>query len=209
MLNSAKITYNDVLTNCEFYNQILGPTSLSKLTVSVSLCRAAQFINPRHTCAARVAVLGLSICVSVCLSVCLPLFSNYGNEAARERYTHLQRNKHSKDNVADLAKTAAFWQEKPAPPWNTFHDPTHQLAQCACVFITCLGTCSTGSAPGASSTSRSPALLQMLLQVPLACFRTVVSITRVCSYIPHGSCCRSCVSQLLTRAAPAAHTNRV
>ena len=49
----------------------------------------------------------------------------------------------------------------------------------------------------------------MLLQVPLACFRTVVSVTRVCSYILHGSCCRSCVSQLLARAAPVAYTNRV
>ena len=152
-----------------------------------------------------------SLHLCVFLSLCLSTFNSRttGNEAACERYTHLQRNKHSKNNVADLAKTAAFWQEKPAPPWNTFHDPTHQLAQCACVFITCLGTCSTGSAPGASSTSRSPALLQMLLQVLLACFRTVGSITRVCSYIPHGSCYRSCVSQLLTRAAPAANTNRV
>ena len=46
----------------------------------------------------------------------------------------------------------------------------------------------------------------LLLQVSLACFRTVLSATRVCSYIPHGSCCRSCVSQLLTRAAPVAYT---
>ena len=48
-----------------------------------------------------------------------------------------------KNNVADLAKTAEFWQEKPAPPWTTFRDTTHQLARCA--FITRLGACSTGS----------------------------------------------------------------
>ena len=45
--------------------------------------------------------------------------------------------------------------------------------------------------------------------MPIACFRTAVSVTRVCSYIPHGSRCRSCVSQLLARAAPVAYTNRV
>ena len=56
------------------------------------------------------------------------------------------------------------------------------------------------------STARS---LALLLQVSLACFRTVLSATRVCSYIPHGSCCRGCVSQLLARAAPVAYTNRV
>ena len=92
-------------------------------------------INPRRACAARVTVLGLSVCVSVCVSVYLNSGTT-GNKAARERYTRLQRNKRSKNNVADLAKTAAFWQEKPAPPWTTFRDPTHQLARCACVFIT-------------------------------------------------------------------------
>ena len=74
-----------------------------------------HIVNPWCACAARVAVLGLSVCV--CLSVCLSVYlysRTTGNEAARERYTHLQRNKRSKNNVADLAKTAAFWQEKPA-----------------------------------------------------------------------------------------------
>ena len=74
------------------------------------------------------------------------------SSVARERYTCLQHKKRSKNYVADLAKTAAFWQEKPAPPSTTFCDPTHQLARCACVFITRLGTCSTGSVPGASPT---------------------------------------------------------
>ena len=75
----------------------------------------------------------------VCPSVCLTDLNsgNTGNKAARERYTRLQPNNRSKNNVADLAKTAAFWQEKPAPPWIKFCDPTHQLARCACVFITC------------------------------------------------------------------------
>ena len=52
---------------------------------------------------------------SVCLCVCLSDLNSgtTGNKAARERYTRLQRNKCSKNNVADLAKTAAF---KPAPP---------------------------------------------------------------------------------------------
>ena len=86
------------------------------------------------------------MCVCVCLSVYL-YSRTTGNEAARERYTHLWRNKRSKNNVADLAKTATFWQEKPAPP--SFCDPTHQLARCAHVFNTCLGACSTGSAPEA------------------------------------------------------------
>ena len=53
----------------------------------------------------------------VCPSVCLSVFHSrtVGNEAARERYARLQRNKRSKNNVADLAKTTPFWQEKSAP----------------------------------------------------------------------------------------------
>ena len=80
----------------------------------------------------------------VCPSVCLTDLNSgtTGNKAARERYTRLQRNNRSKNNVADLAKTAEFWQEKPAPPWTKFRDPTHQ-SRCACVFI----TCTTGSQP--------------------------------------------------------------
>ena len=35
------------------------------------LCTHYNFINPRHACAARVTVLGLSFCLSFCLSVCL------------------------------------------------------------------------------------------------------------------------------------------
>ena len=73
----------------------------------------------------------------VCPSVCLTDLNSgtTGNKAARVRYTRLQRNNRSKNNVADLAKTAEFWQEKPAPPWTKFRDPTHQLSRCACVFI--------------------------------------------------------------------------
>ena len=89
------------------------------------------------------------VCVCVCLSVYL-YSRTRGNEAARERYTRLQRKKRSKNNVADLAKTAAFWQEKPTPPWTTFCDPAHQLARYACVFITRFGACLTGSALGAA-----------------------------------------------------------
>ena len=38
--------------------------------------------NPRHTCAARVTVLGLCVhCLCVCLSVCLRLFSRYGQQS--------------------------------------------------------------------------------------------------------------------------------
>ena len=79
----------------------------------------------------------------VCLSVYLYCRTT-GNEAVCEWYPPLQCNKLSNSNVADLAKTAAFWQEKLSPLWTTFHDPTHQLARCACVFITRLGACSTG-----------------------------------------------------------------
>ena len=76
---------------------------------------------------------------SVRLCVCLTDLNSgtTGNKAARVRYTRLQRNNRSKNNVADLAKTAEFWQEKPAPPWTKFRDPTHQLSRRACVFITC------------------------------------------------------------------------
>ena len=87
------------------------------------------------------------VCVCVCLSVYLNSRTT-GNEAARERYTRLQRSKRSKNNVADVAKAAAFWQEKPAPPLATLRNPTHQLARFACVFITRLGACSSGSAAG-------------------------------------------------------------
>ena len=122
------------------------------------VCTLVLFINPRRACAARVTVLGLSVCVSVCLSVCLFYLNSgtTGNKAARERYTRLQRNNRSKNNVADLAKTAAFWQEKPAPPWTKFLDPTHQLARCACVFI----TCTTGSQPLALAGAALPGVLR-------------------------------------------------
>ena len=64
--------------------------------------------------AARATVLGLCVCVSVCL-----FYLNSGitgNKAACERYTRLQRNKRSKNNVAHLAKTAAWFpKKKPAP----------------------------------------------------------------------------------------------
>ena len=45
------------------------------------LYSTASVINPRRACAARVTVLGLSICVSVCLSVCLPFFSNHRQQS--------------------------------------------------------------------------------------------------------------------------------
>ena len=43
-------------------------------------------INPRRACAARVTVVGLSVCLFVCLSVCLFDYSRTtGYEAAYER----------------------------------------------------------------------------------------------------------------------------
>ena len=113
------------------------------------------------------------VCVCVCLHVYL-YSRTAGNEAARERYTRLQRNKRSNNNVADLAETAAFWQEKLVPPWTTFRDPTHQLARCACVFITRLGAAC--PALDGAALPGVPRCCIMLLQVPL------VSVTRVCSY---------------------------
>ena len=95
----------------------------------------------------------LCVCLSVCLSVYL-YSRTAGNEAARERYTRVQRNKRSNNNLADLAETAAFWQEIPAQPWTTFCDPAHQLARCACVF-----KLASSAAPGRSSTAWSSALL--------------------------------------------------
>ena len=180
------------------------PSSVPSQRSDKSFLEGTGIINPRRACTARVTVLGLSVCVYACLSVCLSTFTL--ELQATKRHVNgnarLQRNKRPKNNVADLAKTATFWQEKPAPLWTTFRDPTHQLARCACVFIIrlldWLSPC--------SNTAQSPTLL---LQVLLACFRTVLSATSVCSYIPHGSCCRGCVSQLLARTAPVTYTNRV
>ena len=102
-----------------------------------------------------------SVCLCVCLSVCLFYLNSgtTGNKSARERYTHLQRNKRSKNNVADLAKTAAFQKQKPALPWTTFCDLTHQLARCTCVFITRLGVRMLYRLSPWSSSAWSPALL--------------------------------------------------
>ena len=93
--------------------------------------------------------------VRLCVCVFVYLYSQTtGNEAAHERYTHLQHNKRLKNNVADLAKTAAFWQEKLALPWTTFCDQTHQLVWCACLFRHMIDWLSTWS-----SSAWSPALL--------------------------------------------------
>ena len=80
---------------------------------------AVSFINARSACAAWVTVLGLSVCLSTFI---LEL---------QETKRHMNGTlvfRRSKYNVADLAKTAASWQEKEALPWTTFRDPTHQLA---------------------------------------------------------------------------------
>ena len=45
------------------------------------------FINPRHACAARVTVLGLS----VCLSVCFPYSGSTRDEKYNERYHRVKR----------------------------------------------------------------------------------------------------------------------
>ena len=64
---------------------------------------SVPIINPRCACAARVTVLGLS--VSVCVFLSVYLYSQItGNKAARERYTCLQHNKPSKNNLADIAQ---------------------------------------------------------------------------------------------------------
>ena len=61
--------------NCAvFFNFTMIPPG-----VSSKLC---MFINPRRTCAARVIVVGLTVCLSVCLSVCVDAYSgNTGYEA--------------------------------------------------------------------------------------------------------------------------------
>ena len=140
---------------------------------------------------------------SVCLSVYL-YFLTTGNEAARERYTRIQRNKRSKNNVANLAKIAAFWQRKPAPPWTTFHDPTHQLAHLRMCINYTLGhmldwlspweQLSLESCVAVNATSGAASLFQN---------RCVLYQGM---YIMHGSCCHSCV---IARAAPVAYTNHV
>ena len=130
----------------------------------------------------------------VCLSVYL-YSRTTRNEAACERYTRLQRSKRSKNNVADLAKTAAFWQEKPAPPWTKFRDPTHQLVRCACVFITRLGACSTGSAAGGTHCPETCVAVNDTLSAASLLQNRCIRYQGV--YIPHGSSCRSCVIHLL------------
>ena len=144
---------------------------------------------------------------SVRLCVCLTDLNSgtTGNKAARVRYTRLQRNNRSKNNVADLAKTAEFWQEKPASPWTKFRDPTHQLSRRACVFI----TCTTGSQPPEQHCPESCVAVNATSSAASLFQNRCIRVTRVCRYKPHGHCCRSCVSQLHARAAPVAYTNRV
>ena len=48
---------------------ILGPFLLM-----VFVNYIPSLINPRHTCAAKVTVVVLCVCVSVCLSVCLSVY---------------------------------------------------------------------------------------------------------------------------------------
>ena len=64
---------------------------------------AVSFINARSACAARVTVLGLSVCLST--------FILEPQETKRHMNGTLVFRR-SKNNVADLAKTAASWQEK-------------------------------------------------------------------------------------------------
>ena len=48
------------------------------------------FINPRRACAARVTVLGLSVCPSVRLSVRYHFFATTRNEVAKKQYKRVQ-----------------------------------------------------------------------------------------------------------------------
>ena len=61
---------------------------------------SAFFINPRHACAAKVTVLGLSVCLSVCLSV----HAYSGTTAAYKRNQRLQNRKWVKINKAIFQK---------------------------------------------------------------------------------------------------------
>ena len=87
------------------------------------------------------------VCPSVCVSVCLStLILELQATKQHVNGTLIFSANSAKNNVADLTKMAAFWQEKPASPWTTFRDPTHQLVRCVCVFITHLRACSTAGA---------------------------------------------------------------
>ena len=72
-------------------------------SASVDLVKwsVAAIINPRRACAARVTVLGLSVCLSVCLSVSRRLF---WHEAAYELYKRVQIYKGLKNYQAILLK---------------------------------------------------------------------------------------------------------
>ena len=62
-----------------------------------------EVINPRRACAAKVTLLGPSVCLSA--SQCVHDYSRTaGNEGASERYQQLQRNKRSKIKKAILLK---------------------------------------------------------------------------------------------------------
>ena len=149
----------------------------------------------------------LCVCVCVCVCVCLSvnLYSRTaGNEAAGELYTRLQRNKRSNNNVADLAERLRSGKRNRHSRGHV-RDPT--LARAHAYLLHAWAPFARLAQPlDGAALPGVPRCCIMLLQVPLACFRTVVSVP---GYVPHGSCCRSCVSQLLVRAAPVAYTNRV
>ena len=162
-----------------------------------------MFINPRRACAARVTVLGLSVCV--CVFVCLSTF-----------ILELQATKRHVNDTLVFSATSArkimwrIWLKRLCSGKRNRHRrrpcfATHSSISAVSMHIYyTLGRMLDWLSP-CGAALQSPALL---LQVPLAGFRTVVSSTRVCSSIRHGSCCHCCVSLLLAHAAPVAYIHK-
>ena len=81
-------------------------------------------INPRRTCAARVAVVVLSLCVSACRC----LFCHYRLRGSLSAIPTAAELCEAKILKSDFAETTAFESEKLARSRTELRGPTHQLA---------------------------------------------------------------------------------
>ena len=69
------------------YNCSINPLLVmftSPNSIFVLRCSMSSVINPRRACAARVTVLGRSVCLSVCLSVCYHVFCHHAQQTGQK-----------------------------------------------------------------------------------------------------------------------------